>query len=74
MNGIHTVLEPECFGALTHGLSKYVQTLPSGDQDKSCNYHSLEERLKYQILNSPQGSSRGDRFQSPQLVEEDYIR
>jgi len=75
MNRIHTVLEPECFGRFTHGLSKYVQTLPSGDQDKSCNYDSLEERLKIpKFANSPEGSSRGDRFQAPPLAEEDYIR
>src|SRR6267378_4384554 len=46
MNRIHTVLDPGCLARFTDGLSKYVRTLPDGDQDKVCNYDSLDERLK----------------------------
>ena len=49
--------------------------LPDGDKDKSCNYDLLDERLRVpQFSNFPGGPSRGDRFQSPSLTKEDYVR
>ena len=75
MNRIHTVLDPKCFATFTDGLSRYVRTLPNEDQDRACKYNSLDERLTVpQFSNFPRGSSRGDRFQSPELTKEDYIR
>ncbi len=75
INRIHTVLDPVCFATFADGLSRYVRTLPNEDQDKACKYDSQDERLKVpQFSNFPGGSSRGDRFQSPNLTKEDYIR
>jgi hypothetical protein len=75
LDRIHTVLEPECFARFVEGLSKYVRTLPGDNQDRGCNYDSLNERLAVpQFSNFPSGPSRGDRFQSPKLATEDYIR
>jgi hypothetical protein len=75
MNRIHTILHPVCFAQFADGLSRYVLTLPNGDQDKACNYQSPDERLVVpQFSNFPCGTPRGDRFQPPKLTEEDYIR
>ena len=75
MNRIHTVLEPECFAQFVAGLAKYVRTLPSDNQDQSCNYDSPHERLAVpQFSNFTSGPPRGDRFQAPKLTPEDYIR
>lgn len=75
MNRIHTVLDPVCFTTFADGLSRYVRTLRAEDQDTSCRFDCLSERTRipqFSIL--PGGSSRGDRFQSPTLTKEDYIR
>ncbi|HEY5883588.1 MAG TPA: hypothetical protein VIT88_02830 [Pyrinomonadaceae bacterium] len=75
MNRIHTVVDPTCLAIFAQGLSRYVRTLPEGDQDNSCRYDLLETRLKIpKFFNVPVGPSRGDRFQSPKLAEEDRIR
>ena len=75
MDRIHTLLDPECFARFIEGLSKYVRTLPGNNQDKGCNYDSPNERLAVpQFASFSSGSSRGDRFQSPELTAEDYIR
>jgi hypothetical protein len=75
MDRIHTLLDPDCFARFADGLSKYVRTLPVDNQDKGCDYGSLDERLAVpQFSNSPGGPARGDRFQAPDLTEEDYIR
>lgn len=75
MSRIHTVLDPHCFARFTEGLSKYIRILPEQDQDKSCNYNCPDERLMIpQFANFPSGSARGDRFQSPKLTKEDYVR
>jgi len=75
MDRIHTLLDPECFARFVEGLSKYVRTLPANNQDRGCNYDSPNERLAVpEFASFPSGSSRGDRFQSPELTAEDYIR
>jgi hypothetical protein len=75
LNRIHTVLDPACFARFADGLSKYVHTLPDEDADKGCNYDLLEERLRVpRFSNVPSRTSRGDRFQAPELQREDYIR
>jgi hypothetical protein len=75
MNRIHTLLHPECFARFAEGLSKYIRMLPVDNQDKKCNFDSLDERLTVpQFSNFPVGPSRGDRFQSPELTNEDYVR
>jgi hypothetical protein len=75
LNRIHTVLDPVCFAKFVDGLSRYVRTLPGEDQDKACNYGSLDDRVRVpQFSNFPSGSSRGDRFQPPNLTTEDYVR
>ena len=75
MNRIHTLLEPQCFALFTKGLANYVQTLPREDQDKACNYESSDERLAVpQFSSVPTSDPRGNRFQTPTLNEEDYVR
>ena len=75
LHRIHTVLDPECLATFADGLGRYVRMLPDGDKDKSCNYDLLDERLRVpQFSNFPGGPSRGDRFQSPRLTQEDYVR
>lgn len=75
INRIRTVLDPACFARFADGLSKYVRTLPSEDQDKGCNYDSREERLAVpQFSNFPGRTPRGDRLQPQELTREDYVR
>lgn len=74
-NRIHTVMHPRCFSLLCERLSKYVASLPREDLDRRCNYDSLQKRLavpKFFGFSHP--SQRGNRFQSPDLSGEDYIR
>lgn len=75
MNRIHTLLHPECFTRFVDGLSKYIRMLPVDNQDKKCNFDSVNERLAIpQFSNFPIGPLRGDRFQPPKLTNEDYLR
>ena len=75
MDRIHTLLDPECFAQFVDGLAKYVRSLPVDNQDKGCDYDSLNQRMAVpQFSNFQDGASRGDRFQAPSLKEEDYIR
>lgn len=75
LNRMHTVLDPVCFSRFAGGLSGYIKTLPDTDQDKSCDYDRLEERLRVPSFSSPPGRTpRGDRFAPPGLGDEDYIR
>jgi hypothetical protein len=75
LNRMHTVLDPVCFARFAGGLSGYIKTLPDTDQDKSCDYDRLEERLSIPRFSPPPGQTpRGDRFQPPGLGGEDYIR
>lgn len=75
LNRIHTVLDPVCFERFVHDLAKYVRTLPNEDQDQACNYDDVDKRIAVpQFSNFPGASSRGDRFQPPPLLPEDYVR
>jgi hypothetical protein len=75
MTRIRAVLDPGCFARFVEGLSKYVPTLPDGDQDRGCSYDSPDERIAVpQFSNFPTGTPRGDRFQPPKLTREDFIR
>lgn len=75
LNRTHTILHPKCLRLFCEGLSKYVQTLPRGDLDRRCDFNSLDERLSVPLFfNLPNASTRGDRFKSPRLNPEDYIR
>ncbi len=75
MDRIHTLLDPDCFTLFAGGLAKYVRTLPVDNQDKGCDYDSLNERMAVPQFSNPPGESpRGYRFQAPALTKEDYIR
>ncbi len=75
MNRIRAVLDPDCFARFVEGLSKYVPTLPDGDQDRGCNYDALDERLAVpQFANFPAGTPRGDRLNTPKLTRGDFVR
>ncbi|HJQ24569.1 MAG TPA: hypothetical protein VKA60_11690 [Blastocatellia bacterium] len=75
MNRMHTLLHPECFERFIAGLCKYVRVLPDDHQDKGCDYDALDERLAVpEFANFPEGPPRGDRFPSPPLTKEDYVR
>lgn len=74
MNRIHIVLHPECLAQFTNELASYVRSLPHEDLDASCNFDSLDQRIALpQFVNLRDRPPR-DRFQSPQLRAEDYVR
>ena len=75
MDRIHTLLDPTCLARFVEGLRKYARQLPDDNQDKGCNYDSLNEELMVpEFSNFPGGSSRGDRFEPPRLTPADYVR
>lgn len=75
INRIRTVLDTECFHNFIDGLSKYVASLPAGDQDKTCDFDSPDERLAIPLFSKiPDGPARGDRSQPPDLTRADYVR
>jgi len=75
MNRIHTLVHPECFSRFADGLSKYIRSLPVDNQDKKCNFESLDQRLTVpQFSDFPIGPPRGNRFQSPNLTSADFVR
>lgn len=75
MNRMRAVLDPDCFARFAEGLSKYVPTLPDGDQDRGCNYDAPDERLAVpQFFNFPVGPPRGDRLHPPKLTRGDFVR
>lgn len=75
MNRIHTVLHPECLLEFLRGLDKYVRTLPAGDLDAECDFNPSGQRIVLpQFTAIDSGPSRPDRFGTPKLTIEDYVR
>lgn len=75
LNRVRAVIDPDCFARFAAGLSKYVRTLPGGDQDRGCDFDALDQRLAVPAFRDlPTGAPRGDRLRPPRLEPHDYVR